>query len=62
MTYEAEAAVTSFAQARAAGLRRAEFAGEALKHEVKDAEAALAAAVYKVDETYLTPRHNHKRH
>ena len=58
-TYEAEAAVTSFAQAKAAGLHRAEFGGEALKHEVKDAEAALAAAPYKVDETYQTPRHNH---
>ncbi len=59
VTYEAEAAVTSFAQARAAGLHRAEFAGEVLKHEVKDAEAALAAAPCRVDETYQTPRHNH---
>ena len=59
VTYEAEAAVTSFAQAKAAGLHRAEFGGEALKHEVKDAEVALATAPYKVDETYQTPRHNH---
>ncbi len=59
VTYDAEPAVTSFAQAKAAGLHRAEFAGEALKHEVKDAEAALAAAPCWVDETYRTPRHNH---
>ncbi len=59
VTYEAEAAVTSFAQAKANGLHRAEFAGETLKHEVHDAEAALAAAPYQVDETYQTPRHNH---
>ena len=59
VTYEAEPAITSFAQARAAGLHRAEFAGEALKHEVKDAEAALAASPYRVDEAYQTPRHNH---
>ena len=59
VTYEAEPAVTSFAQARAAGQHRAEFAGEALRHEVKDAEAALAAAPCRVDETYQTPRHNH---
>ncbi len=58
-SYEAEPAVTGFAQAKAAGLHRAEFGGEALKHEIKDAEAALTAAPYRVDETYQTPRHNH---
>ena len=57
--YEAETAVTSFAQAKAAGWHRAEFGGEALKHEVKDAEAALTTAPYQVDGTYQTPRHNH---
>ncbi len=59
VTYAAEPAVTSFAEAKAAGLHRAEFAGEALKHDVKDAEAALAASPYQVDEIYRTPRHNH---
>ena len=35
------------------------FMGEPLKLEIGDAEAALAAAPYKVDATYRTPRHNH---
>ena len=59
VTYEVEPAITSFDQAKAAGLHRAEFSGEVLKHEIHDAEAALAASPYKVDETYQTPRHNH---
>ena len=57
--YEAEPAVTAFAQAKAAGRHPATFAGEPLTTEINDAEAALAAAPCKVDETYLTPRHNH---
>ncbi len=59
VTYEAEPAVTAFDQAKAARTDPAEFAGEALKHEIGDAEAALAAAPHQVDETYQTPRHNH---
>ncbi len=57
--YETESAVTAFDQAKAAGLHPAEFGGEPLEHEINDAEAALAAAPCKVDDTYLTPRHNH---
>ncbi len=59
VSYEEAAAVTAFAQAKAAGIHRAEFMGEMLKHEVKDAEAALAAAPYQTDQVYETPRHNH---
>ena len=58
-TYEREEAITSFEQAKAAGRYPAEFAGEALKHEVKDAEEALLSAPYQVDEAYHTARHNH---
>ena len=58
-TYETEAAVTTFAAAKAAGLHPAAFAGEPLKAEAGDAEAALAAAPVKVDLTFRTPRHNH---
>ncbi len=59
VTYEEEPAVTAFAQAKANGLHRAEFMGEALEHKAKDAEAMLAAAPYKTDQLYTTPRHNH---
>ncbi len=59
VTYAAEPAVTEFEQAKAAGLHPASFGGEPLRAEIKDAEAALAAAPCKVDELYLTPRHNH---
>ena len=59
VAYEAEPAVTAFDAAKANGLHRAEFAGEALEHTVRDAEAALAAAPCKVDAIYRTPRHNH---
>lgn len=57
--YETEPATTAFAAAKAAGQHPGVFMGESLKLEINDAEAALAAAVYKVDETYFTPRHNH---
>jgi xanthine dehydrogenase YagR molybdenum-binding subunit len=59
VTYETEAATTAFATAKAAGQHAANFMGEPLKLEINDAEAALAAAPYKVDETYVTPRYNH---
>lgn len=58
-TYEAETAVTRFAEAKAAGLKLGNFQGEPLKREIGDAEAALAAAPHKVDIVYRTPRHNH---
>ena len=57
--FEAEPAVTAFAAARAAGTHPGKFQGEALKLEIGDAPAALAAAPHKVDATYRTPRHNH---
>jgi xanthine dehydrogenase YagR molybdenum-binding subunit len=57
--YEAEPAITSFEQAKAAGCEPAFHYGRLLKTEVGDAEAALAAAPVKVDETYRTPRQNH---
>ena len=59
VVYEEEPAVTAFDQAKANGLHRAEMMGEALKHESHDAETSLAAAPYRVDEIYQTPRHNH---
>ena len=59
VTYEAEAAVTSLAQGRAAGATPGKFHGEPLKLEIHDAEASLAAAPHKVDLTYTTPRHSH---
>ena len=58
-TYESSAATTSFAAAKAKGLKTGLFQGEPLKLEIGDAEAALAAAPHKVDVTYSTPRHNH---
>jgi xanthine dehydrogenase YagR molybdenum-binding subunit len=58
-TYEAGASTTSFSAAKAHGTEPGLFAGEPLKLEIGDAEAALAAAPYRVDATYLTPRHNH---
>jgi xanthine dehydrogenase YagR molybdenum-binding subunit len=58
-TYEAEAATTDFDKAKALPRRPGMFLGEPLKNEINDAEAALASAPCKVDETYTTPRHNH---
>ncbi len=57
--YEAEPAMTSFAAARAQGTEVAKFMGEKLQLAIGDAEAALAAAPFKVDGAYTTPRHNH---
>ena len=57
-TYETEAAVTIFEDAKSRP-QPASFMGEPLLTEVGDAEAALAASPVKVDSTYTTPRHNH---
>ena len=57
-TYEIEPATTAFAEARVHA-RDASFAGEPLKYESGDADAALAAAPHQVDETYRTPFQNH---
>lgn len=58
-TYKQDAAVTSFAAARAAGVEPGQMMGAQLKTEINDAEAKLFAAPVKVDEVYSTPRHNH---
>ena len=58
-TYETEPAITAFDEAKAAGRDPGVFNGEPLLNEINDADAALAAAPYWVDETYRTPRHNH---
>lgn len=57
--YTAEPAVTAFADARARGTQQAAFLGQPLSFQAGDAETALAAAPYRVDATYRTPRHNH---
>lgn len=59
VSYEVEAALTSFSEARAKGCSPAQFMGEPLHHEIGDADKALEAAAVKVDATYTTPRHNH---
>jgi len=56
-TYEIEEATTAFEKAKSHA-RPGSFGGD-LRNEVGDAEAALAAALYRVDLTYLTPYQNH---
>ncbi len=58
-TYAPEEAVTSLAAAVARGVEPGTFAGSPLEVQTGDAEAALAAAPYRVDATYRSPRHNH---
>ncbi|GJG86738.1 dehydrogenase [Gemmatimonadetes bacterium T265] len=58
-TYEAEPAVTVFEAATARTREPPPQSGEEMTVDVGDADAALAAAPYKVDATYRTPRHNH---
>jgi xanthine dehydrogenase YagR molybdenum-binding subunit len=58
-SYEAEPAITSFAEATARGSEPAVFAGQPLSLQTGDAEAALAAAPFKVDVVYRTPFQNH---
>ena len=58
-TYEAEAAITTFEQAKAAGTAEGLMMGQALKKEIGDAEAGLAAAAVSVDAVYRTPYQNH---
>ncbi len=59
VTYEVNDALTSFAEARVRGTAPAHFMGQPLQNNIGDADKALAAAPYKVDATYTTPRHNH---
>ncbi|KXU82493.1 dehydrogenase [Paraburkholderia monticola] len=60
VTYEqSRDAVTSLDAAKARGSEPGVFLGEPLKLEINDALAMLAAAPYKIDVRYTTPRHNH---
>ena len=59
VTYQATAAITELAAAKARGTEPGVFQGEPLKLEIEDAEAALAAAPHRTDAIYRTPRHNH---
>jgi xanthine dehydrogenase YagR molybdenum-binding subunit len=58
-TYETSPAVTSFDEAKAHARRPQPFLGREPETKVGDAEAALAAAPFKVDAIYRTPGHNH---
>ena len=58
-TYEIEAAVTTFDQAKANGTAEGLSMGQALKLRIGDAEAALAAAAVSIDAIYRTPFQNH---
>jgi xanthine dehydrogenase YagR molybdenum-binding subunit len=51
--------VTSLEAAKAKGSEPGMFRGEPMTVQIKDAEAMLAAAPYKIDVRYTTPRHNH---
>ncbi|MFD1951279.1 xanthine dehydrogenase family protein molybdopterin-binding subunit [Sphingomonas arantia] len=57
--YAADPSVTAFAHAKAQGTKPGLFMGQPLQNIVGDAEATLAKAPHKVDQTYRTPRHNH---
>ena len=57
--YQTEPSVTSFAAAKAKGTETGQFMGQPLKMEKGDTDKALAAAPYKIDFTYTTPRHSH---
>lgn len=58
-TYDEEPSITSYAAAMADGPKPGLFMGQALKNDIGDADALLAAAPHKVDHVYSTPRHNH---
>ncbi len=57
--YEVEKADTSFAEGKADAEVPKNIMGEPTEVSHGDAEAALAAAKYRVDHTYTTPRYNH---
>ncbi|AHE56381.1 xanthine dehydrogenase family protein molybdopterin-binding subunit [Sphingomonas sanxanigenens] len=59
VTYEAEPATTAFGAAKAQAKHPGSILGEAPLMEIGDAEAAHAAAAFRVDQVYRTPRHNH---
>ena len=57
-TYKMEFAVTRFDQAKAMGLTGGKMMGQALKRDIGDADAALAASAVSVDAIYRTPFQN----
>jgi xanthine dehydrogenase YagR molybdenum-binding subunit len=57
--YEAEPAATVFDEVKLSAPQPSSFQGEPQTLKIGHAEAALAAAPFKVDHTYRTPRHNH---
>ena len=59
VTYQAEPARLSFAEAATQSHQPENVMGEPAMIEVGDAEAALAGAAFKVDLTFRTPRHSH---
>ncbi len=59
VSYEPERAMVEFAEAKTHARFPESVLGEPPKVEIGDAEAALAAAPFKVDAMYRTPRHNH---
>jgi xanthine dehydrogenase YagR molybdenum-binding subunit len=59
VTYEAEASVVAFDQAKLHAHPPASILGEPPEVTSGDAEALLSAAAHKVDVTYHTPRYNH---
>jgi xanthine dehydrogenase YagR molybdenum-binding subunit len=58
-TYQADPAVTVYADAKAKGTAPGMFMGQPLRREIGDAEKALTAAPHRVDHVYTTPRHSH---
>ncbi|GGB41038.1 dehydrogenase [Sphingomonas metalli] len=59
ITYAEEPSTTSLTGAKANGIEQALFMGQKLLNEIGDPEGALAAAPYRVDQVYRTPRHSH---
>ena len=59
VTYDVEAAQTSFASAKAEAKAPDNIIGEPARIAVGDAQAAFAKARFRIDGTYTTPRHNH---
>jgi xanthine dehydrogenase YagR molybdenum-binding subunit len=58
-TYQADPAITVYADAKAKGTAPGMFMGQPLRREIGDAEKALTAADHRVDHVYTTPRHSH---
>ncbi len=59
VTYEAEPALLSFAEAATRSRQPESVLGEPAMIRIGDAEAALAGAAFQVDLTFQTPRHSH---